>query len=260
METINSNVRFLRKQKGFTQQQFAELIKVSRPAIGAYEEGRAKPPLDVQKTLARLFDVSLDQLLTRDLSKSPGSLSPLAARVDAEGKSLRVLAVTVDSQKRENIELVPAKAAAGYLNGYSDPEFVGDLPKFRLPMLSAGTYRAFEIGGDSMLPLQPGSIVVGEYVSDWTDVKEGQTYVVLSKQEGVVYKRVFTAPGKDKLILRSDNLSYTPFELGLEDVLELWQAKLFISTVPTDQPTQSLEKMMTMMMDLQQEVIRLKKN
>ncbi|MDX2002567.1 MAG: helix-turn-helix domain-containing protein [Chitinophagales bacterium] len=258
METINQNIRLLRKQKGMTQQQFADLIKVSRPALGAYEEGRAKPPLDVQKTLARLFDVSLDQLLTRDLSRSIQHLSPAAEKVDAEGKSLRVLAVTVDNAKRQNIELVPAKAAAGYLNGYADPEFVGDLPKFRLPMLTEGTYRAFEIAGDSMLPLQPGSIVVGEYVQDWTDLKEGQTYVVLSKQEGIVYKRVFNNNSKDGLILRSDNLSYTPYEINYEDVLELWKAKLFISTVPTEAGTPSLEKMVGMMMELQQEVIRLK--
>jgi hypothetical protein len=58
------------------------------------------------------------------------------------------------------------KASAGYINGYSDPEFVRELPKFHLPMLQGGTFRAFEIKGDSMLPIHPGSIIVGEYVDD----------------------------------------------------------------------------------------------
>lgn len=262
MDTINSNIRFLRKQKGLTQQEFANLLKIGRPALGAYEEGRAKPPLDVQMTLARMFDLSLDQLLTRDLSKfvsrdiPANNLGENKAK-DAEGRTLRVLSITVDRHGRENIDLVPAKAAAGYLNGYADPEFVEDLPKFRLPMLPEGTYRAFEISGDSMLPLQPGSIVVAEYVANWLDVRDGQTYVVLTKTEGVVYKRVFSEADKGKLLLRSDNPSYEPYEVDLDDVLELWKAKLFISLAPADTSI-SLEKMMNMMMELQQEVIRLK--
>ena len=261
MENINTNIRFLRKQKGLTQQQFADLLKIGRPALGAYEEGRAKPPLDIQKVLARMFDLSLDQLLTRDLSKvATRTIVPEGMEADdkdAQGKSLRVLSITVDRQGRENIDLVPAKAAAGYLNGYADPEFVEELPKFRLPMLPEGTYRAFEISGDSMQPLQSGSIVVAEYVSNWLDVRDGQTYIILTKSEGIVYKRLFSEAEKGRLLLRSDNPSYEPYYVPLDDILELWKAKLFISHAPADTGA-SLDKMMKMMMELQQEVIRLK--
>src|SRR5690606_251955 len=103
---------------------------------------------------------------------------------------VRVLSITVDEEDRENIELVPVKASAGYLNGYADPEFIRELPRFHLPIFKQGTYRAFELKGDSMLPLQPGTIVVGEFVEDWKNIKPGETYIIISKSEGVVYKRV----------------------------------------------------------------------
>jgi hypothetical protein len=57
--------------------------------------------------------------------------------------NLRVLSISVDKEDNENIEMVPLKASAGYLNGYADPEYVAQLPKFYLPMFKQGTYRGF---------------------------------------------------------------------------------------------------------------------
>lgn len=260
MDILNKNIKFLRKQKGYTQQQFADFLKIKRSALGAYEEGRAKPNLEVQKAIAKEFGISLDQLLTKNLSAyiNQKLLEQGNLPKDLEGKNLRVLSITVDKANNENIELVSQKAAAGYLNGFADPEFIEELPRFRLPMLPPGTYRAFEISGDSMLPLQSGSIVLGEYVSDWTHIKDGLTYVIISKSEGVVYKRAFNqVVDTHKLVLRSDNPSYSPFEIDIDDVLEIWQSRLFISYA-TPEGNVNMEKMMGMLMELQQEVMRLK--
>ena len=57
-------------------------------------------------------------------------------------------------------------------------------------MLSGGSYRAFEIIGDSMLPTQSGSVIVGEKVENIDEVKTSNTYIVVSRNEGIVYKRV----------------------------------------------------------------------
>ncbi len=259
MDIINQNVRFLRKQKGYTQSQFADMLGIKRATLGAYEEGRARPNLEVQRELSKIFGISLDQLITQNISKlvDKNMFKPDGGSPKATGKDLRVLSITVDREDNENIEMVPAKAAAGYLNGYADPEFVQDLPKFYLPMLKGGTFRAFEIQGDSMLPLQSGSIVVGEYTTNWNDIKDGHTYIVLSKHDGVVYKRLFNKPEEDKVLLRSDNPSYSPFELDLDDVLEVWKAKLFITQADAG-ADMNMEKMMSMITQLQQEVTSLK--
>jgi phage repressor protein C with HTH and peptisase S24 domain len=170
-----------------------------------------------------------------------------------------VLAITVGEDGNENIELVPQKAAAGYLNGYEDPSYLEELPRFRLPNLPVGTYRAFEIKGDSMLPVQPGSIVICEYEDNPNYIKSGHAYIILSRHDGVVYKRVFVNPDQpEALLLRSDNPSYEPYSISLDEVLEVWKAKYLISKLDQDVAQPSIDDMARMMQELRSEVDRLK--
>ncbi|WP_238387673.1 S24 family peptidase, partial [Pararcticibacter amylolyticus] len=180
----------------------------------------------------------------------------------ASASNLRVLSISVDSHDRENIELVPVKASAGYLNGYADPEFISELPKFSLPILKQGTYRAFEIKGDSMLPLHPGTVVIGEYIENWLDVKAGETYVFITKSDGVVYKRAGNRFRENKGIkLISDNPVYEPYTVQAEDILEVWKAKAYISTnfpEPTTEP--SMENLTSMLAQMQKSISQLKQD
>jgi hypothetical protein len=114
-----------------------------------------------------------------------------------------------------------------------------------------------------MLPLHSGTIVVGKYVDDWRDIKSGNTYILLTDKEGVVYKRVFNYVNESqKLFLVSDNRSYAPYELAIDQVLEVWSAQAFISVSfpdPSADPQLSLEQLAGMVMELQQEVTKLRK-
>jgi transcriptional regulator with XRE-family HTH domain len=226
MATVNKNLKFLRTQKGLTQKQLAEKLGLKQAAIGAYEEERATPPLSSLLDITKIFNVNLDALVSQDLSKVSEK-----DRKAAPSKGREVLAITVDSNNKENVELVSQKASAGYLGGYQDPEFVKDLPKISLPVLPRNkTYRAFEIQGDSMLPVQPGSIIFGEYVEDVGDIKNGKLYILVTKQDGIVFKRVFNfADDEGKLLAVSDNRQYQPFSVTADDVLEIWAAKAFFS-------------------------------
>lgn len=226
MATVNKNLKFLRTQKGLTQKQLAEKLGLKQAAIGAYEEERATPPLSSLLDITKIFNVNLDALVSQDLSKVSEK-----DRKAAPSKGKDVLAITVDSNNKENVELVSQKASAGYLGGYQDPEFVKDLPKISLPVLPRNkTYRAFEIQGDSMLPVQPGSIIFGEYVENVGDIKNGKLYILVTKQDGIVFKRVFNfADDEGKLLAVSDNRQYQPFSVAADDVLEIWAAKAFFS-------------------------------
>lgn len=258
---VNKNLKFLRNRQGLTQKQLAEKLGLKQSVIGAYEEERATPPLPCLLEISEMFKVSLDVLTRKDLSRVPEK--ELKSQQYSRGKE--VLAVTVDKADRENIELVTQKASAGYLNGYQDPEFVAELPKIYMPVLPRhATYRAFEIKGDSMLPVQPGSVIFGEYVENLASIKNGKPYILVTKQEGIVFKRIFSfLEAENKLLLISDNRAYQPYSIEADDVLELWSAKgLFTTKFPEIDDKESsvpVDHLAFTVLSLQAEVQRLKK-
>ncbi|TAF52381.1 MAG: XRE family transcriptional regulator, partial [Sphingobacteriia bacterium] len=180
MSNAGKNLRYLRKLRGWTQEEFANKLNIKRSLLGAYEEERAEPKLEVQEQICHLFKLSLEELLFQDLAETArAGGSYLEKR-----RQLKMVAET------QEIRFVPVKAAAGYMTGYADPDFIDELNTFTLPMLAPGQYRAFEIIGDSMLPTPSGSVIVGEKVDGLEELKSSNTYVVLSRSEGVAYKRV----------------------------------------------------------------------
>lgn len=246
MSIAGKNLRYLRKLRGLTQEEFAIKMGIKRSLLGAYEEERAEPRLEVLEIAGDIFKLSMDELLLKDLSESKGNY--LAKR-----RALKM------SSGTNEIQLVPVKAAAGYLAGYADPGFIDELNTFTLPMLAPGTYRAFEIIGDSMLPTPSGSVIVGERVEDLEEVKANNTYIVISRKEGIVYKRVIkNAKAKNSLTMVSDNPSYQPYQMDAEDVLEMWKASLVISKANT-QNRWDVNQLATLVSDLHQQVNQLKK-
>ena len=107
-----------------------------------------------------------------------------------------------------------------------------------------------------MLPLQPGSVVIAEYLENWNEIKPGQTYVVISRNDGVVYKRIAFKYKEEKgLKLVSDNKTYEPYWVPAADILEIWRAKAYISTqLPEPNPEPTMETLTTMMAQMQKTI------
>jgi transcriptional regulator with XRE-family HTH domain len=247
MSVAGQNLKYLRKLRGWTQEEFANKLSIKRSLIGAYEEERADPRIDILEIIGDMFKLSLDELLLKDLSNTGGSY--LAKRRQQK----------MMSADRNIIHFVPVKAAAGYLAGYADTEFIDELNTFTLPMLSGGNYRAFEIIGDSMLPTPSGSIIVGEKVDTLEDIKNNMAYIVVSRNEGIVYKRVVkNNKAKNKLTLVSDNPQYQPYQVNADDVVELWQAQSVISKV-TVQQRWDVNALANLVNNLQDQVSTMKK-
>jgi transcriptional regulator with XRE-family HTH domain len=246
MAISNKNMKYLRKLRGWTQEEFAQKLRIKRSLIGAYEEERAEPRIDILEVVCDMFKLTLDDILRKDLSDNKSNyLAKRRAMKLASGRS--------------DIPFVPIKAAAGYLAGYADPEFVDELNTFTLPMLSGGNYRAFEIIGDSMLPTPSGSVIVGEKVDDIEDVKNNTACIVISRHEGIVYKRIQkNNRAKNKITLVSDNPIYHPYTVNSEDVLEMWQAQVVISKTNQMQRW-DMGQLTNIVSDLQEQVISLRK-
>lgn len=66
---FSKNLFFIRNKKKMTQAQIAAYIGVKRNSYNNYENGKSVPNLDLFKQIAKLFDISTEDLLYTDLSK-----------------------------------------------------------------------------------------------------------------------------------------------------------------------------------------------
>lgn len=228
----------------------------------------AKPSFEIIEDLSRAFeDLNLNWLIsgigemtntnkkeylapeaansfvneTKEILHTPQGLetqnaSPIASATASPTLNFGVPnVVTVDSSNRENIVLVNQKARAGYLNGFADVEYVKKLPTFYLPQLKAGTYRAFEVDGDSMEPtLESKELVIGSWVESLDDIREDRVHILVTKSHGIVIKRVLNAVSKyGYIIAKSDAFNsrnqYKNLLIDPEDIQEIWYARMHLN-------------------------------
>jgi transcriptional regulator with XRE-family HTH domain len=237
MRYFPSNLKFLRKNHNPKQNQasMAAFLGVSISTFGSYEEGRAEPKLENLKKIADFFGISMDELLTTDLSRTDSRTQMPKTESGLPFPGPKILAITVDKTGKDNVEWVPVKAAAGYAAGFGDPDFVEKLPAFQIPFLDPRKkYRAFTIEGDSMLPMVSGSTVFAEYLEDWSQIKDDSPCIVITQSDGVVFKKVFNyLKSQNCLLLVSSNPQFNPYLVPAQEVLEVWKfAGYFSSQMP----------------------------
>ena len=259
MSYAGKNLKYIRKQREWTQEEMANQLQIKRSLVGAYEEGRAEPRLEVQEAICALFNFSLEEFLFQDLAELGSFNAEGASPGSSYLERRRSLKTDKSISLSQIVPFVPVKAAAGYLAGYADPEFLDELNTFTLPMLAPGDYRAFEIIGDSMLPTPSGSVIVGEKVDNMKEVKNSNTYIVVSNADGVVYKRVISNEDtKNKLTLLSDNPLYEPYQVNTQDIVELWKAVYIIHKAGA-QPLWNVDQLAGVVNSLQDQITTLKR-
>jgi hypothetical protein len=267
MKFLRTNLKFMREEMSLKQ---SDIPGFSGSKWGNYELGTSVPGLKDFTVISNYFGVDEHSLLHLDL-RVEGNLNygrdlfKNTKKGNLKGKligkpiikkhpetdnspfiekqpdtayvssSIMPKVITIDTQGNENVLLVHVKARAGYLNGYSDPEFMASLPAYRLPGLNNGTFRLFEVDGLSMYPtLHGGDLVICSNVEQLGIVRDDRVHVVVTKNEGVVVKRVLNRMKADgKLILKSDNYKdrdmYPPIVCQAHDVLEVWYVTGYIS-------------------------------
>ena len=157
----------------------------------------------------------------------------------------KVLAITVDKDGNDNLELVPIHAQAGYAVQHNEAVFVQDLPRYRVPGFEHGKYRAFEVAGDSMEPtLNHRDIVLCSYVDNWRLLVPDDMYVVVTTQS-VMLKRIRQriTDLDSEVLLHSDNVHRRPYPLDVADLTELWQVRGYLSTYLPSAPDVTIERL-----------------
>jgi transcriptional regulator with XRE-family HTH domain len=254
MNYLANNIKHLRTLKGFTQEQFSSILNVSRSRISSYEENRAIPPIDFLVELSDYFNIPIDAIIKNDLSSATDS-----GFIEIGNKRI-LFPITVSSENEDLIDLVPVETSAGYLRGYSDPEYIEHLNKIKLPFLPTGTHRAFPIKGDSMLPVKSGSYIVARFVEDIRNLKSGRTYIVLTLNDGLVYKRVYDKTEEHNMLqLVSDNKKYDPYYVHIDEIIELWEFTCSINTQEYDENELKISSIASMLTQLGIELKELQK-
>ncbi len=259
---FNSNIKLLRKRRGRTQDEVANFLNMKRSTLSGYENNIAEPGIGNLIVFSDYFNISIDTLVKIDLSAlSESQLNEIERGYDVfiTGSRIRVLATTVNTHNEENIELVPEKAKAGYARGFADPEYIKDLPVFNLPFLSKEKkYRTFQITGSSMLPIPDGSWITGEFVQDWSSLKNGDACIILTLNEGVVFKVIENNIETEKLLtLYSLNPTYDTYNLFVNEISEIWKFTNFISSeIP--EPRFPKDDLLTTVASLKHEMNKIK--
>lgn len=253
MIKIASNIRYLRELKKRSQEQLADDLKITRARLGAYEEGRNEPPLEMLIRLSEHFHISLDALIKGDLRKTdPEAMIKI-------GKNRILFPVILDRDLNDQVEVITVKASAGYLNGYSDPEYFERLPFMKLPFAVTGKHRSFPIRGDSMPPLKTGDFVIGKYVESLSDVISGRTYVMVTRDDGLSYKRIYKKTNAGLLEFHSDNKAYDPYNVKASNILEAWEFVCCLKVSDKKEDEINLDSVVKMLRGLQVEVKSIRK-
>jgi len=245
---IHTKIRRIIDELRLNNNSFAKLIGVTSTTIDSItigrlqengERKRTKPGFDLLQSIIKRCDVNADYFFGNSkeiFNNKAGS---------EVGLNLPKI-ITVNENGQENINFVGVKARAGYLDGYSDPEYMETLPSFSMPMLKNGTFRCFEIKGNSMsTTIHDGDYLFGKYVDNFDDILDGRIYVIISKNDGIVVKRVINRIRESgKLILKSDNKdgNYPMYSIYAEDILEVWYASMYASKQMPD-PINIYEKL-----------------
>lgn len=247
MSILSENIRFLRSQQEISQQKIADALMITRVRYAKYEDGTSEPPIEILLRISKYFKISIDLLVSVNLRKYP-----LEEMLNLPDNRI-LIPIAVDASGNNQIEIIPQKASMGYLNGYSDPEYIESLQTISLPFLRNGKFRAFPASGDSMPPHKDGTFIVGKYVENLADLKTDKTYVFITVNDGIIYKRFQFHEG-NFICVKSDNNFYEPLKIPLTEIMEIWEFACSISTQEFDAEEFSEQNIKNLFLELKSEI------
>jgi phage repressor protein C with HTH and peptisase S24 domain len=238
---IHARIKILRERLQLDQREMGRQIGRSVATWSALETGRNKLTEETILLLVEKFNVNPQWLLLGTgpmlLTEESGSaeVAEPAAPYGLSKPSQGIITVTVDSVGNENITQVSNRARGGYISGgFLEPEFLKDLPAFSLPgtRFRNGTFRAFEVAGDSMQPTcYPGDLIIAQKLYKWaTEVREGYVHIVVTRDDILVKRVLNRLTESGNLVLKSDNFAYPTQLIEGDEVLEVWLAKAKLSS------------------------------
>ncbi len=219
---IGENIKKIRTAKSISQAEFAGLFNLARPSVGAYEEGRSEPKIETIIHIANHFRLSIDVLLTRELTVNDiysfGLLNEKLNKAHQFKKQPKSLLP-------DPIALVRVSDYVNYIVQYKNGDFISDLPRISVPEGNIRTMRAFEMNGSEMeyhqQGIHHGDLLIGTRQEPDKLKKLDGAFVVLVKADGIIARRLSTQG--DNLQLTTDDPNYEVMPVNMDNVLECWK-------------------------------------
>lgn len=218
--SMSERLKTVRRLRGLTQQNMADLLDIARPTVAQLEGGRHQPSNEVLETIIRKLEVSRDWIWfgTGPMEET----SPV-------GGNARMLSPLLDVDYID-CPLIPVPARAGFLDMIGSEGDYGQYQTVRIynpsAEISKGDALAFEIDGDSMEPqLRPGMqvAVVPVQMADVKYAVSGVYVVAFANQLTVKRIKDNDLLTKRQLTLHSDNPKAGSLTVAGEDIRGLWK-------------------------------------
>ncbi|HXU27488.1 MAG TPA: XRE family transcriptional regulator [Bacteroidia bacterium] len=227
---LSSNLLILRQKKSISQDTLAKFLNISRTTITNYEGGLSEPDYEKLILIAKYFDISLDDLLTKDLSKAKSHEPSGAADIVHEPSAIYKLK-TDKNKEVQSIPLYSIEVAAGIVQLFRDhaptKEYI-TIPN--LPKSDGALY----VTGDSMYPLlKSGDIVIYKQINDIANCifVWGEMYLICFQMDGGDYtsvKYIQKSSTKGYIKLVSQNKHHDDMDIPSDSIRALALVKASI--------------------------------
>jgi transcriptional regulator with XRE-family HTH domain len=213
----------LRHRAGLSQRELADKIEQPFGTYSGWENNNGRRiPHAALDAMARILNTTVKYIEEGEVDNA-----------DVNKRSFYNMPprqIVVDSTGKEKILFVPVKAQAGYRKHIADPLFLKDLRAYSLPGFENGTYRIFEVEGDSMIhpdntrdSIHPGDYVIASHVEALDEIKDGEIYVIVTT-DGVCLKRCYNhVERRGLVVIESNNPEYKPDAIPAAEILEMWR-------------------------------------
>jgi len=186
MSYFGKNIKKIRVAKNISQTAFADLFKLKRASIGAYEEGRAEAKIDTIIEIAEYFQLTLDQILKKELT--------INDIYHIGEKSKRLELSNQINQAEIEIPLVQITEYTEFIQKFGNHTYLPGLQKIKLPGFLKNSI-AFEFSVQVHAPvnsgLRDGDLLVAQRVlnNDIDQIIKNQAFVVLTNYE-IFFSRI----------------------------------------------------------------------
>lgn len=190
-EFLNKNIKFLRAEKGISQQGLADKVGVDRSTISRIENNEIETTIENAIKLANSLNISINDLLTKDLTFDNGSI------INIEDNMIKIPVLgTIKAG-------IPIEAQEDIL------EYI-EIPKSWIK--GGKQFYGLKISGDSMSPkyIEDDIVVFEDSRSYNIDSARNKDCAVMVNGDDATFKKV---------LINNDSITLVPYNTGAYDVV-----------------------------------------